>query len=616
MEIYWIIGGMFVLPGVVLGIYEAVRQVFGYSNAWLFGEIDLSEKLGILPVVLIQTAMLSVFFPFIEMLEWESSKAGTVALVFLLVPLQVSIREIPNKLWRIFAITVSSLILGGISGEFTYHAMRSVAGGVCAGGIMALFELLVIEDMRKRAPQKNYHIIPFWTSVLILGNSFGLAFAGELSFYHHPKPGFYNIVVVAILILNVVLASGVGLWLIVMGHYFISYPIFSLRKMVSFPLLKLFIGLRNKTCLCRHCFRYTHPLKSTYRLGHRFCEYCQQEVEEVDASEKLVMVFGELPLKFPKRTFVFINPDVDAKDQPIDISEIYIDTQTCNRVLLERFITYLMAYPPEHGLQSVKLFYQGDLHQLGTNLKNVLSNNFKWIELIPKDIQHDENATGLPQFRLLKSYQKPSSPFLPSSPAPINKRIILRGMMKGLVVMMWSLFLASILIDQSQELTFVKFLSKFHWIFWFVLGGISLAIGIIEGIHGSSRMIKVLLFCLIAAVVIPGMLSSLISWRRTRTTGDFEKIRETVNSRMNEHNCFLNMEKLDPQNPYQILYARYPDDVQDDEWDKSSIPCLGSITHTLTYGNDTRPGTSGSEFDNGNIYRDGEFISPSTLGEQ
>jgi hypothetical protein len=79
---------------------------------------------------------------------------------------------------------------------------------------------------------------------------------------------------------------------------------------------------------------------------------------------------------------VLTNPEVEWREQPLNVLEVYIDTDSTYRELLERFITFIINYPPKHGVKSVKIFYKGDLDNLGENLKNALRNTFDKIEQI------------------------------------------------------------------------------------------------------------------------------------------------------------------------------------------------------------------------------------------
>ena len=398
MIICYILVGMFVVPGIVLGIYEAVRQVFGYSNAWLFGEIDNSSRLGRFPTILTQISILNIFITLIFfMTEWYYVSIGVVSLVS---GVLVSLREcIADNTRRNIAIIVSDVIFWGTIGvilvfnhiftgeivEIAEMIQGSVAGGIL-GGATALSEILIMRAFNKHYPEKNCHIFPFWTN----GWFFFLLALCIIEFSY--------VSCIITLILGVIngLFSLLTIWCI-------PVTVLYVRKPVSCLLSRSFIVLRYKTNLCQHCFRYTHPLKATYRVGQRYCEHCQQEVEHSDPSVKLIVVFGELSLKLPDKDILFVNPDFETKRQPVDVSEVYIEPCTCNRILLERFITYLHSYPPEHGISSINLFYQGDLHQLGANLENVLRNNFAQIRPIPRELQGNERRTGLPHSRLLQA---------------------------------------------------------------------------------------------------------------------------------------------------------------------------------------------------------------------
>jgi hypothetical protein len=93
----------------------------------------------------------------------------------------------------------------------------------------------------------------------------------------------------------------------------------------------------------------------------------------------VILAFGNISLPHEGRIFLLSEPDFEAKDQPVDINEVYIDTKTCDSRLLERFISYILHYPPKHGVQSVKIFYKGELGRLGNNLRNALQNTFEHI---------------------------------------------------------------------------------------------------------------------------------------------------------------------------------------------------------------------------------------------
>jgi hypothetical protein len=152
-------------------------------------------------------------------------------------------------------------------------------------------------------------------------------------------------------------------------------------KIGAWVITPVFILLKFKPTLCPHCLRYSAPLKSRYRDGLRYCEYCQQVVEHTKELGEVIFTFG-YPLEAKGRRFILSNPDFEHKNHPIDVAKIYIETSTCDKRLLERFLTYIVNYPPTQGLQPVQVFYRGMLDELGENLKNALQNTFRHVEQI------------------------------------------------------------------------------------------------------------------------------------------------------------------------------------------------------------------------------------------
>jgi hypothetical protein len=133
------------------------------------------------------------------------------------------------------------------------------------------------------------------------------------------------------------------------------------------------------------------PLKSRYKTGIRYCEHCQQEVKQTKERGEVILTF-EYPLKAEGRQFILSNPDFEHQDHPIEVTKVYIDTHTSDRRLLERFLTYIVNYPPTRGLQSIQVFYTGNLDHLGTNLKNAFQNTFRHLE--QKERATAENASS------------------------------------------------------------------------------------------------------------------------------------------------------------------------------------------------------------------------------
>lgn len=170
-------------------------------------------------------------------------------------------------------------------------------------------------------------------------------------------------------------------------------------SLISPLCVPLCILLRYNTIICEHCLRYTRPFQSRYEQGIRYCEHCRKPVERTDVTGKVIFTFGQFTLhregdevaltnpKFellrrPNRVFICSNPGFREAERGVDVAEVYIDTATCDPGKLERFLTYISQIPPENGVQSIHVFYQGELDELGENLKHALRNTFPQMERI------------------------------------------------------------------------------------------------------------------------------------------------------------------------------------------------------------------------------------------
>jgi hypothetical protein len=161
-----------------------------------------------------------------------------------------------------------------------------------------------------------------------------------------------------------------------------------------FPVLAL-LFMQQYTVICANCLRYTEPMKSRYDKGKRYCEHCQAAVERTPITGKVIFVFGNFSLQPGKRQFICENPTfglvqadiegklffrsrvtLDQREQPVDVSEVYIDASSCEPHLIERFLTFIVNFPPKKGIHSVRIFHRGELDDLGVNLKNALHNTF------------------------------------------------------------------------------------------------------------------------------------------------------------------------------------------------------------------------------------------------
>lgn len=188
---------------------------------------------------------------------------------------------------------------------------------------------------------------------------------------------------------------------IIVGGIAISVQLLNqtLAKVTFFAMNYVVIPSQFSTIICQNCLRYTLPMQSQYKYGIRYCEHCREEVEQTKNPGKVIFTFGDVSVQREGRVFIRSNPtfgdsqpeskgtlflpsavDLDQKPQPVDVSEVHIDTATCYPRYVERFITFLAEYPPKDGIESVRIYYRGALEKLGENLKNALQNTFHQIE--------------------------------------------------------------------------------------------------------------------------------------------------------------------------------------------------------------------------------------------
>ncbi len=186
-------------------------------------------------------------------------------------------------------------------------------------------------------------------------------------------------------IINITLGkiiAGVIMGAIVAIIGFILINIFFTRGIkVNTLLSKYFADARlGGEIICEKCLRYSSPLKSEYIGGIRYCEHCNNILKTRRKRGKVVFVFGKYNtsrIRKTKRTFVINNPDFSERKDVTDVSEIYIDTKTANEMILMYFMSFVVNHPPKYGLESIKVFYIGNLDDLGTNLRNLMTNKFK-----------------------------------------------------------------------------------------------------------------------------------------------------------------------------------------------------------------------------------------------
>jgi len=159
----------------------------------------------------------------------------------------------------------------------------------------------------------------------------------------------------------------------------------SLKQLTITPVLNLF---RFKTIICPHCLRYTHPFHTRYHDGRRYCEHCHGRIGQTSEAGRVVVIFGTFKEQHLKqittgnRIFCLANPDFEKKTVPIDVSTVWVEPSTSQESLLERFLAYIVNYPPEQGVQSVHIVICGNLTDLQESLKNALQNTFRHVQQI------------------------------------------------------------------------------------------------------------------------------------------------------------------------------------------------------------------------------------------
>jgi hypothetical protein len=135
-------------------------------------------------------------------------------------------------------------------------------------------------------------------------------------------------------------------------------------------------GKSSRFELCRCSYEYADIARTHCRELAAFLH-----VEFRDESP-FTIIFGKVPLSAYKAGRILADPDFEFHEVPLSIARVYIDPQTAQPLLVEKFITYLLNYPPGQGIQAVKIFYQGELNDLGEHLANALRNTFDKIEQI------------------------------------------------------------------------------------------------------------------------------------------------------------------------------------------------------------------------------------------
>ncbi len=227
--------------------------------------------------------------------------------------------------------------------------VQEILAGSVAGGILSA---CVVEGL-----------IIFALFCVFLENDRGAGFLAVMLFGH---------IIGGILVLMLSILSGMMYTLVILSDAATR----GLADIIFLLLSHILVPLRFTTQVCGHCLRYTFPFPSSYAAGVRFCEHCGHEVPRFKTVGSIVLTFGRIDLTPDDRVFWLADPDFEHTTEPVDVAAVYIDPDTCDRHLFERFVTYILNHPPCFGLQSVRIFSTDSLTRLGTNMNNVLRNNF------------------------------------------------------------------------------------------------------------------------------------------------------------------------------------------------------------------------------------------------
>lgn len=390
---------------MLMGIYRLLKLLWGYSHDGLFGAYEKGKgfitEAGSLPLSILRIGIFSTLAGLILL-----SKPSKLTLYLIICSVFVLLQHI---LATIIARRLPVQRFGGILGGL----IGALSGGTLSAAVVVLVSMLVAPTISKdgltllgvlsgligilagiilggkladgefegtrigRILEEFAREIGVW--VLIGGTSGWIVWANFL--WNDTK--VFGESLFGGLFLGGLTGGFVGtLYGSIVDLFFLVARILS-RFIYSF-LKPLLIQIRFKQIICRSCLRYTLPLDSRYELGIRYCEHCQKAVEHTKIPGKVIVTFGNYPKTSEpeQRVFVLADPDFEKKEQPVDVSEVYIVPKTTDKRLFERFITYIVNYPPKDGLPSVQILYQGELDDLGVNLKNVLHNTFEHVQQI------------------------------------------------------------------------------------------------------------------------------------------------------------------------------------------------------------------------------------------
>jgi type II secretion system protein G len=287
----------------------------------------------------------------------------------------------------------------------------------------------------------------------------------------------------------------------------------------------------------------------------------------------------------------------------------------------------------------VKVFHTGELDNLGDNLRNVLRNNFTHIEKFFSNTQQDKRLVlpssvrgepVEPSFSVRGEPVEPQSPFDRLRANPPSWRMVLKKIAGGVTGGILGALLGGIsfgllaagVADMENSILLESQISIGAFaLAWIVLATLS---GIRKGSQKYQSLawaaIPLILILLLAAIVIPNLLTAVSRSKRPRTTADMRAIGTALGSYQVDSNYFPNTSGIKIQMSDKkgnigktLCDEEYYCGALRDSWGQPFSYISNGTSYTLTsYGKDRKPGGK-SEYGSDIIYVDGQFTAPSAL---
>lgn len=298
---------------------------------------------------------------------------------------------------------IIGMITGAVSGWNSDGIIGAIIGmitGVIVGGIIGMITGAIIEGIVYMAHAIFKNKIEFPSNVPPIGNE------NKTINIDNGRNNIHGVIgmiigaiiggiigqnmIIGYMIIGMIIGGVIGMIIgmiintIIRGIVYLFHAIFNRillphSKFFENLLTKLFAFLTRYEIICNNCLCYSSPLKSRYEDGIRYCECleCNNKLEKTKEKGKVIVAFGNYSVNSGNSAFILKNPDFFNKNKSIDVSEVYIDTQTADELRLMQFIAFIHNHLPKYGVESIKVFYDGNLDDLGANLRNLILTKFK-----------------------------------------------------------------------------------------------------------------------------------------------------------------------------------------------------------------------------------------------